>query len=232
MKISLVLPSRGRPNRLLDCMRGFRSAAASRCDIEFCVRLDSCDPLLDRYMLVMNGTPECDVLYVVGRRMQGYASNHTMINEAARLATGDVLMQIVDDVIPRTWHWDEIYRCTIEGTKLPVWVASAIVHGSSDYPWSFPMIPRKLYEMCGSFALGDNGSVDRCWHAFADALECELKVQVEYFHDEIRGSDNQDQTAIDSIPFYEELQKDWKERSAEFKRIGREYAEMVRRKLA
>lgn len=93
MTISLLVPSRGRPERFA-AMRHSAEVTAEG-PIEFCVRLDRDDPRWHEYDLR-------DCLTLVGDR--GVLSQAW--NDAAELAAGDLLMLAADDLIFRTTGWD------------------------------------------------------------------------------------------------------------------------------
>lgn len=224
-RFSILIPSRGRPNDLANCILNIFQLADNPDAIEVIVRLDIDDPELHNYLSM--AIPY--VFYIVGPRYGGYAENHRLIEEAARFSQGFCIMQLVDTARMETKNWDSIVWNLV--CLKAIFVLSTNVGGGHLYKWSFPMIPRYLYQLCGRFCLGDNPSVDRCWEQFAIEMNCEIHADIEIAHHEKRNTCVEDRTAKETQPFYAELNNNWDKRFAEFKAIGKQYAEIVRSKL-
>jgi hypothetical protein len=225
-KFSILIPSRGRPKDLEYCIDSLFCMAHNPRRVEVIYRVDEDDPMLSRY------SEAPGVKKIIGPRYHGYASNWRFIEDCAGQSFGNYLMQMVDTAQMLTTEWDMIYEEAIMSNPIAV-VASKVLneHGNLAYCWSFPLITRQLYALAGCFCLGQNPSVDRCWEAFAEEMDCGLIAPVNILHKERRGSDQEDDTARESLCFYAGLHSNWDKRSSEFRQIGKRYAEIVKGKL-
>jgi hypothetical protein len=101
--ISVILPSRARPDLFETCARSLFETAACP-DTELCVRLDVDDPALCDYACLPLWGPRTRALR--GPRLEGYDSIPEFLIELARGARGDLLFCLNDDVVFRTPGWD------------------------------------------------------------------------------------------------------------------------------
>lgn len=104
-RISLLVPSRDRPDRLAEMWRSAESTAARPDDLELVVRLDDDEPKMSRYA----EWQECNktqVTIIVGPRI---LLSQTW-NVCLAVASGEILMHGNDDVLFRTPRWDEDLR--------------------------------------------------------------------------------------------------------------------------
>ena len=115
-KISVLIPSRGRPEEFGSCIENLFDLAEEPDDIEVIARLDK-DDNHRRYPEYKN------TLKIIGPRYSGYADNHKFIEEAAAVSTGDFIMQYVDTARMLNPFWDQAYLETIGQTK--IFVATA-----------------------------------------------------------------------------------------------------------
>lgn len=225
--ISILIPSRGRPERLADCCKSFLENCMDHSRVQFVVRIDADDPSMHDYFTISKTLP--NFVLQVGERGEGYARNDKYIEECASLAKGKILMQLVDTAKMETKHWDAVLA--EKQSAYPnngYFVMFPKVNG---YRFSFPAISRKVYEACGCFCLGENPSVDRCWEAFVRHLDIEIPSGITIHHEELRNTKNQDQTASDSLAFYTGLNNDWEKRSGQFNEIGERYSKIVLEKM-
>jgi hypothetical protein len=101
--ISILCPTRGRPDILRRMVRSARDTAAEPLRLEFLVYLTPDDPRLHDYKQVIFDER---VYPVTGpRRVLGECWN-----VLAEVATGDLLMQANDDIVFRTPGWDGMVR--------------------------------------------------------------------------------------------------------------------------
>lgn len=96
MIISLLTPSRGRPESFHQMIDSAYSTASYPAQIEIVARLDSDDRSLPKY----------GAEWLTGPRIT--LSNYW--NECAAKASGEILMQCADDIRFRTENWDEVVR--------------------------------------------------------------------------------------------------------------------------
>jgi GT2 family glycosyltransferase len=100
--ISLLCPSRGRPQLCKRMLQSAYATAANRDGVESLVLVDEDDPHLDEYCRLL---PESRV--IKGARHSGVAR---AFNALSGLASGDILFTAPDDLMFRTAGWDSIVR--------------------------------------------------------------------------------------------------------------------------
>lgn len=135
MKISVIAPTRGRPDsvkRLVDSIR-----ATSHAMPEVIVYVDEDDE-------TMRDEIE-GVTYLRGPRI----TLSQCWNEAAKIATGDILMVGADDIVFKTPQWDRMVISTFESCPDKL----ILVHGDDGH-WgkdfgTHPLVHRKWYEAVG-----------------------------------------------------------------------------------
>lgn len=133
MKISLILPSRNRPEKALAASNKWRSAAGLDC--EFILSLDHDDTKLDEYLESIN----CSKLISENR------SAVDAINNAAKVATGDVLVVMSDDFdCPANWAM-QIVDATDGKTD---WIAKT-PDGIQKWIITLPIMDRVYYNRFG-----------------------------------------------------------------------------------
>ena len=96
-KVSVLVPSRKRPERLRKMLESFKQTNDGSAELVF--RVDDDD--LETAIIAAS---EHNVV-VVGPRMQGYSSMSLFMNEAFAAARGDVLMCGNDDMVFKTPGW-------------------------------------------------------------------------------------------------------------------------------
>jgi len=107
--ISVLLPSRGRPDNIRRLLDSITATASDLANIEVIVRLDSDDATFREYIVQRSAVGVgLSVQYLVGPRIV----LSECWNDCYRVARGDILMQCGDDIIFRTPGWDE----TVEQT--------------------------------------------------------------------------------------------------------------------
>lgn len=112
-KISVLVPTRGRVERLRAMIASFDRTTGNLPNAELVFRCDDDDPATIEFLRAWGGHQ-----IVVGPRLAGYDSMPAYFNELAEAATGDVLMCGNDDMVFKT-----------EG-----WPARLLFHASSRYP--------------------------------------------------------------------------------------------------
>lgn len=96
--ISILLPSRGRPDNIRRLVNSILETATKTDDIEAIVRIDLDDPNYDEYM---DNPPPLTTVFSGDRVVLS-----EMWNECYEKAKGDILMHCGDDIIFRTYGWD------------------------------------------------------------------------------------------------------------------------------
>lgn len=103
--ISLLCPTRGRPQQALDLYKSFLNTQKNKNEILFCLQEE--DPLLEEYITVFKKN-EIKSYFIINSMPTTY-----IWNKLAKISKGDLLMLIGDDVIIKTNHWDLIVEeCT------------------------------------------------------------------------------------------------------------------------
>ena len=105
--ISVLMPTRGRPDLLQRAIDSFRSTTDDCAEI--ILRIDEDDePTLDLVCNLPPGRRADDVRVIVGKRLDGYTSLLRFMHECAQHARGSLLMPGNDDMIFRTPQWDAL----------------------------------------------------------------------------------------------------------------------------
>lgn len=102
--ISLILPTRKRPDNIRRFVTSALETAKNPKNIEFCFYIDNDDEASKQVL------EELKCKYVQGERIV----LSQMWNEAYKLATGDILGHMGDDIIFRSKDWDEYLENTFK----------------------------------------------------------------------------------------------------------------------
>lgn len=149
IKISMLIPTRGRPRHLKNSIDSVFGLAMRPEQIEVLVRLDSCDPELRACIDLLRDDPRTEQIRIaVGRRV-GYNQMHLMNNELAEGADpGSEWLHIWnDDLEMRTHGWDVLLRaCPSFVTQFPRRDGAA----TSDH--TVPVMSREIYRVLGQMS--------------------------------------------------------------------------------
>lgn len=104
--ISLLCPTRGRPQQALDLYNSFINTQKFKNELLFCLQEE--DPLLEEYIKVFKYN-EIMSYFIMKSMPTTY-----IWNQLAKIAKGDLLMLIGDDVVIKTNHWDQIINESIK----------------------------------------------------------------------------------------------------------------------
>lgn len=139
--ISLLTPTRERPQRFAKMVDSAIAMAVN--DFEVVAVLNKDDQSFDRY-------PKFDnVTYVrVPKRTDGKLSG--LWNEAAKKATGDILMMCADDFIFETAGWDVMIETAISVPSDRIVMVYGSDHSARQAP-IFPAVSREWFEAAGEF---------------------------------------------------------------------------------
>lgn len=189
--ISVLIPTRKRPESLKQTIESARATATSR--VEFVCYVDNDD--LETYEC----TKGFDVKIVWGPRI----TLSDTWNACARHADGDIFLQGNDDIRFRTPGWDQMVEEAFAASDSKV----LMVHGSdgSGVTKNFgphPFVHRVWYETLGYFTPPHFSSDwgDTWINDLANALNCrrELPFTIEHLH-VLFGKAGFDQTTIDRL---------------------------------
>lgn len=108
MKITLALPSRGRPAGLLSVLTSMDALATGNHDITYAVIVDDDDYMTLEQLEHWNKSgflPERTLIFQGART----ATVNARVNNAIGVCPADIYSQIVDDGFPMSQHWDAIF---------------------------------------------------------------------------------------------------------------------------
>lgn len=186
--ISILCPSRGRPDLLAGSIESLRNKAAT--DLEVLVAADTDDP---NTVQVARGL---DTTVIVSERV-GYSNLHVYYNSLAEQASGDWLLLWNDDATMLTDSWDQV----IEELPPAVLVADLQSHHSPDL-CCFPAVRYVAVTAVGGFS-PHTPHCDTYWQDLGRATETIRSVDVHVRHDrfDVNGM-NHDQTYLDGQAGY------------------------------
>lgn len=162
--ISVLCPTRGRPDSLAHSLHTLHRNAVGR--VEYLLAVDRDDTPPDPRRL-----PSRTTIWRTERH--GYAGLHRYYNHLARNASGDWLFLWNDDAEMLTPGWDEIV-----GRHTPAVLNPATNHGPGLVP--FPVVPSVWVARLGHFSL--NQHCDSWWQEIGHRLGRLVDVPVEVRH--------------------------------------------------
>lgn len=159
VRISMLLPARGRPANLRESLVSVFDLAAQPDDVEVLVRFDDCDPHLAEEKAIIDCFGALKITVRVGPRV-GYTGMHMMYNELGAAAKGAWLFYWNDDIEMLTDRWDDIIS---DAPDFSVQFPRRDVVTTTDY--TVPVVGRSIYEALGATPAGPHLSLN----AFNDA---------------------------------------------------------------
>lgn len=140
--ISILLPTRGRVQKLDRALNSIRENAHDRSKIEVVFRCDIDDEETQQYL------KDRGEFFLVGPREKGYASLPKFMNQCAAASTGDIIMMLNDDILVETRDWD--IRLLEFANKFPDGIFNiGISTGLNDKLFPFSIISRKVHRVLG-----------------------------------------------------------------------------------
>jgi hypothetical protein len=127
-KVSVLVPTRKRPERLLTLLMSYAQTVTNPDNAELVFRVDDDDT---DTIESLNGWN-----VHVGPRLDGYASMPTFFNEAAAAATGDVLMCGNDDMVFKTVGWADQILQAANAYPDGLFDIGVKTHNHTHYPFS------------------------------------------------------------------------------------------------
>lgn len=200
--ISIILPSRGRPEKLKEVIQAIADTVSNPENIEVIIRVDDDDP--DSYLF---GLPLfCRV--ISGPRLE---SKVAVYNESIGMANGDLLMPMGDDSFLISKGWDEIIEK--EFAKYPDKIL--LLYGKDGIHnqrlATHFIISRKMADALGYFSptlfkayFGDNFMTDLAVRIRRIKYNPEIVIEHRAAH---VGKAKDDETFNDSIGHFQEDQK-------------------------
>ena len=185
MKISVLLPTRGRITPLIATINSLLDNFSSDNEIEILLRFDEDDN--NTFETVKQNIDDRRIKYLVGPRY-GYPGLHHYLNELASEAKGDWLMLFNDDALMQTKYWDK------EVEKYNDKMVFLDSHSNQNtFSLLFPIVPRKVTEIWGHFSLSRH--CDGWMNDIANMLEIKVVLPIHILHDlaDLTGN-NRDET--------------------------------------
>lgn len=187
--ISILTPSRNRPQRLLTFINSVISLAHNPDNIEILVYIDNDDPAVPQYKNIQYD----NVQFVYGDE----PSISNSWNTLAEMCKGDVLIMGNDDLEYRTQDWDKLLLQELSVYHDDIYCAWMEDGINADRHCAFPIVSRLWYETLGYFTPGvfnfgyndtwvyDIGKrVDRCHYIpHITAEHCHFSVNKASFDD-------------------------------------------------
>jgi glycosyltransferase involved in cell wall biosynthesis len=185
--ISVLLPSRGRPEALAESVGSLRHLATDPDRVEVLVASDDDDPPTDRAARALGARS------LVGPRW-GYPRLQMYVNALAHHANGTWLLLWNDDARMLTKGWDERVAEAEPGVLWPS-------HNDSPMLNIFPVVHRRLVELLGHFSL--SAHCDSWVQDVAQAVGIHHRIPVGILHDrfDLTGG-HDDQTYRDAQAGY------------------------------
>jgi len=179
--ISVLCPSRGRPEALARTVASLRDLADHPDRVEVIVRIDHDDPEIERYLLAADPAEAI----VVGDPL-GYAGLGAYYDDCAREAAGDWLLMWNDDVLMKTAGWD---------TVIEAHTGRFVCLGPQTEPHGqaftiIPAVPASWFEVVGHLSL--NAQADFWLMDIAKELGIFEWVDVHTLHDRADVTGNND----------------------------------------
>lgn len=190
MKISLIHPSRGRPEKAKATYDYWMSKISGKHEIEHILSLDFSDPLNEMY-----GVVKIDVNGIAEDKYIGFGANSKTIidrnisvvdatNEAAKLSTGNILIYMSDD-FKCPDNWDELIAFSFNYGQVETPMLLKVDDCLQKFDirvLTIPIMNRALYKTLGYFwhheyrsMFVDQHLYEICaknyWLAFAPALK-------------------------------------------------------------
>lgn len=179
--LSFILPTRGRPQKMIDSILSVARNAVSESSFEFLIRCDDDDPEThDAIAILCQNCPELNIKAFSGPRGKGYADMHHYCNDLASKATGDWLILWDDDFIMKTEKFDFIIHNAFcgPGTAFP-WCQDILVFSSVNNN-VFTCLRRKAYELLGR--LSESFVVDAYLYKVMNMVEAIARIDIVVEH--------------------------------------------------
>jgi hypothetical protein len=140
--VSVLVPTRRRPEALSRLLASFTATVPDRCQAELVFRCDHDDP--ESIELIRRS----GCVLIVGPRDGGYRSLPVFFNQMAAVARGDVLMCCNDDAEFRTPGWPALLLA--KANNYPDGIFNIGVHvGLNDDKFPFSVVSRRMVEQIG-----------------------------------------------------------------------------------
>ncbi len=171
-KISLLHPSRNRPEKSYDTIQKWIEVSSGLVDKEIIISLDSDDPRIQDYFSLYQGQ------YVI--LSDSNRSCVDAINRAAKKSVGDIIVVVSDDTGPM-YNWDTALLKELEGKSDYLLKTD---DGIQDYIVTMTVMDRKYYERDNHIYHPDyfHQFADTWLTVLADIRGCLIKSPLKFPH--------------------------------------------------
>src|SRR3990167_8793860 len=145
--ISVLIPSRGRPNEL---QTSLNSLGLVEHGLEALIWLDEDDPKLEQYQELFGS--KSNIRLFVKQRV-GYSKFYLMVNFLIEQAKYDWYFLFNDDLYMINPDWFKIFEDFVKLFKPTVQPIAINIWGQGNKANLFPIVSRKYCDICGHFSL-------------------------------------------------------------------------------
>jgi len=223
MNISILIPTRGKPELLIKNIQCIFQNAECPEEVEVIIRAD-----FDDYTLpVLLGCEKIfknNISIIIGRHFNGYRDIQIFFEECAKLASGKLMMLYNDDFKMLTDKFDSLLIASAKGIAPITPRICKLDDGSgSHYSWSCVTIPRDLYSKIGEICPGQNPVCDRAWESVSKHCGLVARAEVTIQHNYVKP----EKENLDRTFFLSEKQKNRPKWIEMWDHIGRETAKKI-----
>ena len=195
MRISVLLPSRGRPVSLVRSIGSLVTNSSDPHRVQVLVGWDDDDP---DTATAARASTALDIITVRFPERFGYYQLHRYVNALAARASGDWLLLWNDDATLVTSGWDSVIDSHDHTTPLVLSLSST---GFGHRLCCFPATSRTLYQRLGHMSLSPH--IDTWLQDIGRATGCIRDIPVHVHHDraDLTGGHN-DQTRAEALAGY------------------------------
>jgi len=202
--ISILTPARGRFDQTKDIIESTYQLAHFPDEVEMIFRVDEDDPDLTPRIGELKNYP--NIKWLVGDKMDGYASLDVMVNEMCEASNGDLIMTWGNDAWFIDQGWDSQYY---KWKADDIAVVQIKKDGNNGHATQFPLITRRVYDILGHYCV--HTSIDDSISWTAIRAGCNFYSDVLVRHDHTTG---------DYIAEEKELRVSGKQEGCKYEGIG------------
>lgn len=196
--VSILLPTRGKPDHLLSAVRSLWDLAYDKSNLEFIFKVDYDDvPTIDAINLMVR---DIHPKVIMSPRGNGYPDMHIWVNQMCELAEGDWLFLMNDDARMGSSNWDAFIDAMVIGDgkwpgarELCLLVFSDV---NNPYAREFVALRREVYKLLGHFSLAAYCD-DWIWQVM-NFCGCALRVPIYVKHYRSCTRNNVEEENLDS----------------------------------
>jgi len=178
--ISILTPARGRFDQTKSVIESTYQLADYPDEVEMIFRVDEDDPDLTPRIGELKRYP--NIKWLVGDKMEGYASLDVMVNQMCAESNGDLLLTWGNDAWFVDQGWDSQYSKWKADDIAVVQIAKDDKNGLAT---QFPLITRRVYDILGHYCL--HTSIDDYISWVGIRAGCNYYSDVRVRHDHTEG---------------------------------------------